>query len=98
MNLQVQFIGQVIDPVKILAEYAQYFGKMIEKSLPEYSRTRPKKGLSVFRRGESYCLKGVCHEIFDLHFFHDSIQSRPLINRLKYFRIRASRRGVKILV
>ena len=29
----------------------------------------------------------MCHEIFDLHFFHDSIPSRPLINRLKYFRI-----------
>ena len=58
MNLQVQFIGQVIDPVKILAEYAQYFGKMIEKSLPEYWRTRPKKctSTSVFRRGEAYCL------------------------------------------
>ena len=33
-------------------------------------------------------LKGVCHEIFDLHFFHDLNPSRPLINRLKYFRIR----------
>ena len=32
-------------------------------------------------------LKGVCYEIFDLHFFHDSNPSRPLINRLKYFRI-----------
>ena len=36
-------------------------------------------------------LKGVCHEIFDLHFFHDSNPSRPLINRLKYFRIRFRR-------
>ena len=35
-----------------------------------------------------HCLKGVCHEIFDIHFFHDSNPSRPLINRLKYFRIR----------
>ena len=26
-------------------------------------------------------LKGVCHEIFDLHFFHNSNPSRPLINR-----------------
>ena len=33
-------------------------------------------------------LKGVCHEIFDLHFFHDSKLSGPLINRIKYFRIR----------
>ena len=32
-------------------------------------------------------LKGVCHEIFELHFFHDLSPSRPLINRLKYFRI-----------
>ena len=32
-------------------------------------------------------LKGVCHEIFDLHFFHDMNPSGPLINRLKYFRI-----------
>ena len=30
-------------------------------------------------------LKGVCHEIFDLHFFHVSNPSRPpLIHRLKY--------------
>ena len=29
-------------------------------------------------------LKGVCHEIFALHFFHDSNPSRPLINRVKY--------------
>ena len=29
-------------------------------------------------------LKGVCHEIFDLHFFHDWNPSRPLIYRLKY--------------
>ena len=33
-------------------------------------------------------IKGVCHEIFDLHFFHDLNPSRPLINRLKYFRTR----------
>ena len=33
-------------------------------------------------------LKGVCHEIFDLHFFHAWNQSRPLMNRIKYFRIR----------
>ena len=32
-------------------------------------------------------LKGVSHDIFDLHIFHDSNPSRPLINRLKYFRI-----------
>ena len=31
------------------------------------------------------CLKGVCHEIFDLQFFHDSNPSGPLINRLKCF-------------
>ena len=30
-------------------------------------------------------LKGVCHEIFYLHFFHDLNPSRPLIHRLKYF-------------
>ena len=29
-------------------------------------------------------LKGVCHEIFNLHFFLDSTLSGPLINRLKY--------------
>ena len=33
-------------------------------------------------------LKGVCHEIFDPYFFHDSNPSGPLINSLKYFRIR----------
>ena len=32
-------------------------------------------------------LKRVRHKIFDLHFFHDSNPSGPLINRLKYFRI-----------
>ena len=32
-------------------------------------------------------LKGVCKEIFALHFFHDSNLSGPQINRLKYFRI-----------
>ena len=29
----------------------------------------------------------MCHEIFDLHFFHDSNPTRSLISRLKYFRI-----------
>ena len=29
----------------------------------------------------------MCHEIFDLLFFHDSNQPKPLINSLKYFRI-----------
>ena len=33
-------------------------------------------------------LKRVCHEIFDPYFFPDSNPSRPMINRLKYFRIR----------
>ena len=33
-------------------------------------------------------LRGVCLEIFDLHFSHDWNPSGPLINRLKYFRIR----------
>ena len=33
-------------------------------------------------------LKGMCHDIFDLHFFHDSNPSGPLINRIKYFPIR----------
>ena len=32
-------------------------------------------------------LKVVCQETFDLHFFHDSNPSRPLINRLKHFLI-----------
>ena len=32
-------------------------------------------------------LKGVCHNIFDLHFLHDLNPSGPLINRLKYFLI-----------
>ena len=27
-------------------------------------------------------LKGVCHKVFDLRFFHDSNPSGPLINRL----------------
>ena len=30
----------------------------------------------------------MCHEIFDLQFFHDLNPSGPLINRLKYFPIR----------
>ena len=30
----------------------------------------------------------MCHEIFDLHFVHDLNPSGPLINKLKYFRIR----------
>ena len=29
----------------------------------------------------------MCHEIFYLQFFHDSNQSGPLINKLRYFRI-----------
>ena len=33
-------------------------------------------------------INGVCHEIFDLHFFHGSNPFRHLINRLKYFQIR----------
>ena len=32
-------------------------------------------------------LTGVCHEIFYIHFFHDSNPSGSLINRLKHFRI-----------
>ena len=32
-------------------------------------------------------LKGVCHEIFDLYCFHDSIPFGSLISRLKHFRI-----------
>ena len=27
----------------------------------------------------------MCHEIFELYFFHDSNPSKHLINRLKYF-------------
>ena len=43
-------------------------------------------------------LKVVCHEIFDLQFFHDSNPSGPLINRLKYFQIRFRfRRDIQIL-
>ena len=34
---------------------------------------------------ENYELKGQCHEIFDLYFFHESNPSGPLINRLKWF-------------
>ena len=30
----------------------------------------------------------MCHEIFYIHFFHDANPSGPLLNRLKYFRIR----------
>ena len=30
-------------------------------------------------------LKGVCHEIFDLHFFHDWNPSRPIIKQDKIF-------------
>ena len=32
--------------------------------------------------------EGVCHEILDLDFFHDSNPVGPLINRVKYFKIR----------
>ena len=32
-------------------------------------------------------LKGMCHNIFYLYFFHDSNPSGPLIKRLKHFRI-----------
>jgi hypothetical protein len=32
-------------------------------------------------------LKGQCHEIFDLWFFHQSITPRPQMNTLEYFRI-----------
>ena len=35
--------------------------------------------------------QGVCHEIFDRPFFHDSTPFGPLINRQKYFRIRFRR-------
>ena len=34
------------------------------------------------------CLRGHCHEIFDLYFFHKSNPSRPLINRLKFFSLK----------
>ena len=40
-------------------------------------------------------LKGECHEISELEFFYDSNPSRPLIHRLKYFRIRF-RRDIRI--
>jgi hypothetical protein len=32
-------------------------------------------------------LKRQCHEIFDLWFFHKTIQSRSLIHAIKYLRI-----------
>ena len=38
--------------------------------------------------GALQTLKGVCHEIFDLQFYHDSKPSGPLIHRIKDFRIR----------
>ena len=38
-----------------------------------------------------FSLKGMCHENVDLHFFHDSNPSGPLINRLKYFRLSKSK-------
>ena len=59
-----------------------------------------KQSLVVTNYKPFHIWKGVCHEIFDLHFFHDSNPSRPLINRLKYFRFRLDFRshcGVKIL-
>jgi hypothetical protein len=34
-----------------------------------------------------FCLKGQCHEIFDLWFFHQTIPPRALIHVLKPFRI-----------
>ena len=34
-----------------------------------------------------FCLKGNVSRDFRPSFFHDSIPSRPLINRIKYFRI-----------
>ena len=37
---------------------------------------------------DTFELKGVCHEIFELHLFQDSNPSVHLINRLKYFLIR----------
>ena len=45
---------------------------------------------------KSVHLKGVCHEIFDLHLFHDSNPYRPLMSRLKYFRIRFQFRDIRI--
>ena len=45
----------------------------------------PKWEPNIFR---TMWLKGVCHEIFHIYFFHDSNPSGPLINRVKYFRIR----------
>ena len=42
-------------------------------------------------------LKGVCHEIFHLYFCSDSNPSGPLINRVKYFRIRSwFRRDIRL--
>ena len=39
----------------------------------------------------------MCQEIFDLHFYHDSNPSRPLISRLKYLQIRFRfRRDIQI--
>ena len=62
-------------------------------SISTESRSRANKifvsvlGLTKTQGGK-WCLKGVCHKIFDLHFFHDSNPSRPLMKRLKYLRIR----------
>ena len=37
-----------------------------------------------FKTFYHYTLKGVCHEIFDLQFFHDSNQSEPQINEFGF--------------
>jgi hypothetical protein len=42
-------------------------------------------------------LKGQCHEIFDPRFFRQSITPRPLINTLKYFRIRRAIRPLSLI-
>ena len=39
------------------------------------------------QRCPKWVLKGVCHQIFDLAFFHASNQSMPLKNMPNYFRI-----------
>ena len=38
----------------------------------------------VSKFGDTVPLKGVGPEIFDLHFFHDSNSSRPLINMFEF--------------
>ena len=42
----------------------------------------------IYESSQCTLLNVVCREIFRPHFFHDLNPSGPLINKLKYFRIR----------